>query len=44
MIGISIITSILCAVMTWLWYSKSVICDKIKVKKEKDVSGEEGGE
>ena len=44
MIGISIITSILCAVMTWLWYSKSVICDKINVKKEKDVSREEGGE
>ena len=44
MIGISIVTSILGAIMTWLWYSKSVICDKINVKKEKDVSREEGGE
>ena len=40
MIMVSVITSVLCAVLSWMWYARPTLCgDNVKKK-----SGEEGGE
>ena len=40
MIMVSVVTSVLCAVLSWMWYARPTLCgDNVKKK-----SGEEGGE